>query len=366
MSEPIRAVPGTGDQRFATGNERRGGGRRDDRRPGDQRGGGGRRRRGRAEEPMVPEAEFVSYYGRPVVKSPPWRAPIPIYLFAGGLAAGSSLLGAGADLTDRPALRRNTRIVATAGLSASLLALVVDLGHPERFLNMLRVFKPTSPMSVGTWVLSAYAPGALIAGAAEVARLLPFDFGVLGRLLDWAARPAGIAAALIAPGVASYTAVLLSDTATPAWHDAHAELPFVFAGSAAGASGGLAMMLSPVRECGPARRLAAVGAAVELAAEHRMEQSMGLSAETLHSGKAGRLMKASKVLTAVGGAGAALLAGRSRTAAVVSGAALVAGSVCTRFGVFEAGPASVKDPKYTIVPQRERLERRRAASADAK
>ncbi|HVI18956.1 MAG TPA: hypothetical protein VM712_11295, partial [Gaiellales bacterium] len=99
------------------------------------------------------------------------------------------------------------------------------------------------------------------------------------------------------------------------------------------------------------------------AVEHRMERSMGLSAEVLHTGTPGRLMRASKMLTAGGALGALLLGGRSRVVAALSGAALLAGSACTRFGVFEAGPASVHDPKYTIVPQRERLTKRRAAEA---
>ena len=160
----------------------------------------------------------------------------------------------------------------------------------------------------------------------------------------------------MAPPVASYTAVLLSDTATPSWHEAYRELPFVFTSSAAAASGGMGMLASPVAQAGPARRLALGGAVVELLAEHRMEQSMGITAEPLHQGKAGRLMKASRWLTIAGAAGA-LLARRSRTAAVLSGAALMAGSACTRFGVFEAGQESAKDPRYTVVPQRERVER---------
>ena len=105
---------------------------------------------------MVPEATFTSYYGRPVVKPSPWENDIPAYLFLGGLAAGSSLLGAGADLTGRPALRTTGRIGALAGISLSMVALVHDLGKPSRFVNMLRVAKPTSPMSVGTWILTAY------------------------------------------------------------------------------------------------------------------------------------------------------------------------------------------------------------------
>jgi formate-dependent nitrite reductase membrane component NrfD len=100
---------------------------------------------------MVPEAEFTSYYGRPVVKQSPWKKDIPIYLFAGGLAAGSSLLAAGADMTGRVVLRRCGRLTALGALGVSMVALVHDLGRPGRFLNMLRTFKLTSPMSVGTW-----------------------------------------------------------------------------------------------------------------------------------------------------------------------------------------------------------------------
>jgi formate-dependent nitrite reductase membrane component NrfD len=165
----------------------------------------------------------------------------------------------------------------------------------------------------------------------------------------------------IAPAVASYTAVLLTNTSTPTWHDAHRHLPFVFVGSASAASGGFGMLSAPVHEAGPARRLAVGGALLELAVEHRMEQSMGLTAEPLHAGSAGQLMRASKVLTAVGALGAATAARRSRVAAAVSGAALLAGSACLRFGVFEAGQESAHDPKYTVVPQRRRIDSGEAA-----
>jgi hypothetical protein len=97
------------------------------------------------------------------------------------------------------------------------------------------------------------------------------------------------------------------------------------------------------------------GAVAELVMEHRMERSMGMTAEPLHHGKAGQLMKAAKALTIAGAAGAAF-AGRSRPLAVLSGACLMAGSVCTRFGIFEAGQESARDPRYTVVPQRTRLE----------
>jgi formate-dependent nitrite reductase membrane component NrfD len=307
---------------------------------------------------MVPDVSFTSYYGRPVVKESPWAADIPAYLFLGGVAAGSSLLAAGADLTGRPSLRRGGRLGALIAIGISFVALIHDLGRPLRFVNMLRVAKPTSPMSVGTWILTAYGPLAGAAGAAELRGLLPGRLSGVARLLGLLGRPAGLAAAVVAPTVAAYTAVLLTDTASPSWHAAHRELPFVFVGSAAAASGGLGLLTASVADAGPAGRLAVGGAALELVMEHVMESSMGLAAEPMHTGKAGKLMTASKVLTAVGALGAAVFTGRSRVGAGISGLALLAGSACTRFGVFEAGQQSARDPKYTVVPQRERLEAR--------
>ena len=318
------------------------------------RGGGGTR-----EQLAVPHAEFRSYYGRPVLKPPVWNWMIAAYLFSGGLSAGSAMLAAGADLTERPGLRRASRLGALASLLASMYFLVADLGRPERFHHMLRVAKPSSPMSVGTWILSAYSLGAGLAGAAE---LMPSRLRRmwLGRLVGGLARPAGLWAAGTAPGVASYTAVLLSQTAVPAWHEAHPYLPFVFTGSAAASGGGLGMLLAPVDETGPARRMAVAGAGLEVVASRLMEQRLGLAAEAYTTGKAHQLRKWSEYLT-VGGALGAVVAGRNRPAAAVSGLALLAGSALQRFGVFEAGVESTRDPKYVVVPQRERLDAGRPA-----
>jgi Polysulphide reductase, NrfD len=303
---------------------------------------------------MVPDAEFTSYYGRPVLKAAPWGADIPAYLFLGGLAGGSALLGAGADLTGRPHLRRSARLGALGAVTLSLGALVHDLGRPERFLNMLRTAKPTSPMSVGTWILSAFGPAVGVAAASEFSSLLPRP---LDRAVAALGRPAGLSAAALGPAVASYTAVLLADTATPTWHDGYREMPFVFVSSAAIASGGWGMLTAPSAEIGPARRMAIGGAALEIAAETLMEKQMGLPAETLHTGRAGVMVRSAKVLTALG-AVAALAAPRSTLAARASGLALLTASALTRFGIFEAGQASTVDPKYTIVPQAERVARR--------
>jgi formate-dependent nitrite reductase membrane component NrfD len=304
------------------------------------------------EQLAVPRAEFQSYYGRQILKTPVWNWMIAAYLFSGGLSAGSAMLGAGADLTGRPGLRKVSRIGSLVSLLASMYFLIGDLGRPERFHHMLRVAKPSSPMSVGTWILGAYGPGA---GLAAVAELMPARVRRtrLGRLLVWAARPAGLEAAAVAPGVASYTAVLLSHTAVPAWNKAHPYLPFVFTGSAAASGGGLGMLLAPVSESGPARRMAVAGAALEVAASRTMEHRIGFVGEAYTTGRAHRLRQWSEILTVGGAAGAVI--GRHRPVIALSGAAMLAGSALQRFGVFEAGVESTKDPKYVVVPQRQRL-----------
>jgi hypothetical protein len=167
--------------------------------------------------------------------------------------------------------------------------------------------------------------------------------------------------ALFGGPMATYTAVLLANTAVPSWHEPHDELPFLFAGSAMAAGGGITMALSPVVEAGPARKMAVTGAAIELAAMHRVENGHGIVSEPYHLGRAGKLLRAAKACT-VAGTALTVVAGRRRAGAAASGVLLAAGSLLTRFGVFDAGMASARDPKYTVIPQRERLAAREAAA----
>ena len=316
------------------------------------RGRGGRGRG--SSESVVPRAEFQSYYGLPVLNKPTWE-PLDIagYLFLGGLAGSSSTLAAAAALTGRPGLARPLRYGAAGAISLSLVALVHDLGRPSRFYNMLRVFKPSSPMSVGSWILTGYGPLALgAAAAAGAGSLVPAPLRPLVRGLE---RPLTIGAGLVGPAVATYTAVLLADTSVPAWHGGYKEMPFLFAGSAASAGAGLGLAAAPLAESAPARRLGVAGAAVEVVMGRVMRRRMGLPSEAYESGKAGRLMKAAEGL-AVGGAVLAVAGRRSRAVSAVAGACLVAGSALTRFGIFHAGVQSAEDPRYTVEPQRARLD----------
>ncbi|MER7503200.1 NrfD/PsrC family molybdoenzyme membrane anchor subunit [Nonomuraea pusilla] len=297
--------------------------------------------------PMVREREFRSYYGLPVLNEPTWKDhDIAGYLFLGGLAGASATLAAAAELTGRPDLARAGKVGAAGALAGSLYSLIHDLGRPERFINMLRVFKVTSPMSVGTWILTAFGPQCFAAAGTAVTGWFP-------RL----GRAATVGAGLTGTAVATYTAALISDTAVPAWHDGYREMPFLFAGSAAASAGGLGMLAAPLAEAAPARRAAVLGAAVESVAARRMERRLGHVGEPL---RRSRLLRLGAALSLGGALAGQVLGGRSRAAAVVAGAALLAGSACTRFGIFHAGMESAADPAYTVEPQRRRLARAEA------
>ena len=284
-----------------------------------------------------------SYYGRPVLKEPVWQPEIPAYFFTGGLGGASSVLSLVARAAGNELLAQRSIQIASAADAVSPLLLISDLGRPERFLNMLRVFKVTSPMSVGSWIL-AYS-----SAASSVSAFL----NTLGRLPK-TAELARTASAVSGAPLAVYTATLLSDTAIPVWHEARKELPFLFGSSAVASAGAAAAIAVTPAEAGPARRLAVGGVVIENVLFQLMEKRLGMVGEVYSKGQAG---KAKKVAMACTMGGAALLAGpgrKSRLAAAAGGALVLAGEVAVRWSVFKAGFQSARDPKYTVVPQRER------------
>jgi DMSO reductase anchor subunit len=277
---------------------------------------------------------------------------VPSYLFFGGLAGASSVLAAGSQLSGHRELARVAKVTALGAISLSAVALIHDLGRPSRFVNMLRVFKPSSPMSMGSWLLAGYGPVAGAAAVSEVTGILPA-----------AGTAATLGAGLLGPAIATYTAALICDTAVPAWHQGYREMPYLFAGSASGAAGGLGLLAVRPADASPARKLAVVGAVTELVAKQLLirrlaatpglESSHGL-AEPYEEGRAGAVLRAAEILTVAGLAGA-VLGRRRRAVSALAGVSLLAASALTRYGVFEAGLASARDPKYTIVPQRRRI-----------
>ena len=327
---------------------------------GRRRGGGGD---GAREMSMVDDVEFSdSYYGRPIVKPPPWDDKISAYLFLGGVAGGSAMLAVGAQAAGLEALRRNTRLTALGATIGGTGFLILDLGRPERFLHMMRTFKPSSPMNMGTWILGGFGTAAGVVAAIEVDRLTGenLPLGPLRALLHWVEKPTGALAALFGAPLASYTGALLADTAVPTWNAAKDNLSYLFVSSAAMASSGVAMMTTPASQTRPARALATIGAAADLYFAEKLTEPMHpAEAEPLQTGRAGKKLRWAKGLTIAGGIGAALF-GRNRVAAIASGAALATASLLTRSGVLEAGIESTKDPRHVVEPQKARLEARRA------
>ena len=303
---------------------------------------------GRGEVREVPEEEVRNYYGRSVLKEPTWEWQIPWYFFTGGLAGASSGLALLARLTGNHRLARRAHLAALGGAAASAPLLIWDLGRPERFYEMLRVFKPTSPMSIGTWVLSAFGS---TTGAA-VAHDLLGAFPRLGRVSE-------ALSALLGLPLATYTAVLIGATSIPVWHEARRELPLVFAASAAASAGAAVVVLTPVGDAGPARRLAVGGALLELGAVEVMKRRLGkFLAEPYEGGRPKRYDRLAKTLSGLGATVTAFGARKRRSAAIAGGALILAGAACERWSIFEAGFQSARDPKYTVMPQRERLNER--------
>ena len=209
------------------------------------------------EQLQVPPADFQSYYGRPILKVTRWKEPhLPLYLVLGEMSGAMAMVGAVAHVLGRPPLARTARLTAAGAAYCGSAVLMADLGRPERFLHMLRVAKPTSPMSVGSWILSGHSALVSVAAASE----LTGQLAGLGTL-------AGAASALTGPLLAAYPGVLFANTAVPAWHTAYRELPLLLVGGAMTSAGAAGLAASAVSgdhaDFDAASRLAMIGAAVE-------------------------------------------------------------------------------------------------------
>lgn len=292
-----------------------------------------------------------SYYGKPIVKPHVWRPYIPWYFWIGGAAGAAAVECVCARMRGAHALATVEKRAALAGVLIAPVLLIADLGVPARFVNMLRVFKLTSPMNLGTWILTAF--GGAIAGSTAA------------EILGWkrTSRTLEVVAGGIGPALTVYTAVLLADTATPVWHAAGDTLPFVFAASGIASAGAIGAAFAPPEQSGSARRLMIGGAIGLLVAGGTMETRLGpLLAEPYRTGKAGEFRSASMILS-LAGVAIGTLGRKSRTATRIAAACIAGACILERFAVTTAGKQSALDPKYTIEPQRARLERARLASA---
>jgi hypothetical protein len=289
-----------------------------------------------------------TYYDRPVLKEPVWIWAVPAYFYVGGAAGAASVMGAAAEALGGDELRalvRRCRWISAAGTAAGAALLIYDLGRPERFLNMLRVFRPTSAMSMGSWTLAA--AGALSSGAA----LFSHRGGIPRALGD----ASGLAAGAIGLPLAGYTAVLLSDTAVPLWRHTRRSLPLLFVASAITSAASVLQTVGLSDDEERAIRVFDVlGGLAESAAIMAFERDaarMGRVGDSLQAGLGGSLWRLAKMGSTTGLI-LSLLPGRGRGRSLLSAALGTVTGLSLKFAVFHAGKASARDPRATFEPQR--------------
>ena len=312
-----------------------------------------------------PATDDVTYYGRPMVKPPTWKWPIPLYFWLGGIAGGSALIGGLADLFGGERHRatvRNARYLTLALGMICPIPLIEDLGRPMRFFRMLRVFKISSPLSVGTWILSAFGLTSGILATRQATEDLPIlrrsPLGAIARLIP--TKPLSALHALLGLGLGGYTGTLLAVTAIPVWAAAGILLgPLFLATAIASGAAALAIMSVLTKNNNPC----AVGEleAIETAAS-LTELGVILARERLvtptinaplRSGRWGALFRFGAVGAGIGGPLTLRIANRLvgqraprlRSALTVAGASLtLLGALAERFAITEAGKVSARDP----------------------
>jgi Polysulfide reductase len=291
-------------------------------------------------------SETTSYHGQPVIKEPTWTREIPTYFFTGGLAGASAGLAYLSELRGNDVLARRAWAGAMAGIGVSPLLLISDLGRPTRFINMLRMFKVTSPMSVGSWILSVSGATTTLAAVNAFTGWFPRS----GRI----ARPV---AALFGLPLSTYTAALIANTAVPVWHDSYRLLPFVYGSGAAQTAAAAAVVTTPLEHAAPARRLAVAGALIEVGVKEVMHHQLGDVGEPYKKGAGALFGHLSRTCNLLGATLIARRGARSRAAAMVGGTLLCAGALSARWSTYKAGFQSAADPKYVVGPQRGAIER---------
>lgn len=280
----------------------------------------------------------TGYYRTPLLKPHQWTWEVPLYFFVGGASGAAAIIGGVAKLTGAEReLWRDARWIAAAGSASSSALLVSDLGKPERFLNMLRVFKKRSAMSVGAWTLVAFSSAASAAafgewlerkGHGSLAVRIVGDLGALGSVVSGAA-------------MATYTGVLIGATAVPVWSQSVGKLPLIFGASALG-SGAALLEIAGHRQRSLGF-LAGCAAVAETLFEIGTELSDDRALHPLKEGRSGALVRGGSLLS--GPLHLLLRLTGQRRAASVS---MILGSLLLRYGWIAAGRASALSPDIPL------------------
>jgi hypothetical protein len=273
-----------------------------------------------------------SYYDLPLFKPPVWTWEVPTYFFVGGAAGAAAVLAAAAQLAGADeALVRDARWIAAAGSALSTPLLIADLGRPERFLNMLRVFKVKSPMSVGAWTLAAFGT---TSSATAFAALVRSRTNLPVKVIENGSAMLSAATGLV---MATYTGVLIGATAIPVWKKHVRLLPVHFGASALGSAASLLELRGHTHS---ALNSLALGAAI-------FETLASLAIEGGHD-RVDAPLRAPLPRLAAALSGPIPLALRLLGARKRAAAATLLGSLLTRFAWVEAGKVSAKDVKVAL------------------
>jgi hypothetical protein len=288
-----------------------------------------------------------SYYGLPVLKAPVWTWQIPLYFFLGGISGVSACIGFVAQLFHSdPALVRVSLWIALIGASICPILLIADLGRPARFLNMLRVFKLQSAMSMGAWILVAFSNCAFLSVVCLELILKGFANPYLISLL-W---PLEAAAAVTGLLLASYTGVLIGATAIPVWSENRELLPAHFLTSGLGGSAAILELtgfLIPATQI-----LGFVASAIETLIEIFLEVRKRPVDEPLHHGRSGKTLRIAGLLEGPAALLLRVFFGSSHTGRYAAAVCFLLGSVLSRYAWIWAGRASAHDPHALFNLQR--------------
>ncbi len=302
-----------------------------------------------------------TYYDRPVLKQSVWSIDIPLYYFFGGAAGAALTLGAAVQLACRrdDECRGDLRKFAEychwtgiIGSSVGAMFLVHDLGRPSRFLHMVRVFRPSSPMNMGSWILGGAAPTAIATGL----------FINRGGFLGDVGEITGYLSGIFGTALAGYTGVLVSNSVIPVWQEARRWMPILFAASGmTTAASVIDIFYENERANLITYTFGNVGRVLELVASYKVEETASKTprvGEPFHKPGTGTLWKAAGILTAASLL-LSVLPGKSSAKRRVAGVLGAAGSLCLRFAVHYISNASARDARATFQVQRRQLKEAR-------